>query len=72
MVFPLVNFPFNCSVEEANSHLNVGLEEGFCDSTYLGKIEIPVEIEEPDEDERFFGTHIREVINLFKLFKRKK
>ena len=67
MSFPARNF--SC-IEESNELINVGYEEGMCDSTYLGHFEIPVEL--PDEDDRFFGTRIREVIKLFKeIFKKR-
>ena len=58
------NFPYLCLVQEFNECLNIGLNEGMCDSTYLGRIEILVEIK--DEDSRFFGVHIREAIKTFK------
>ena len=69
MAFPICNFSPLQSVEELNSSLNIGLEDGYCDSTYLGHLEIPVRI--IDEDDRFFGTHIREAIKILKeLFKK--
>ena len=61
MAFPCCNF---LGIEEFNKFINVDYEEGMCDSTYLGHFEIPVEL--PDEDDRFFGTRIREAIRILK------
>ena len=68
MAFTCCNF---LGYEDFNDYINVVYAEDMCDSTYLGNIEIPVELS--DEDDRFFGTRIREAIKVFKeCFYRKK
>ena len=67
MSYPICNF---LDIEESNELINIGYEQGMCDSTYLGHIELPVEL--PDKDDKFFGTRIREVIRLLKeIFKKR-
>lgn len=55
-------------IQDFNDLINIGQEEGMCDSTGFHIGEFPVEV---SEEHRFFGTHIRELIRFVKSLWRK-